>query len=176
MIFRDTGLEGLVVIELELEADERGGFARTFDASVWKAHGMAARVAQCNLSRNDRRGTLRGLHYQPEPQAEAKLVRCSRGAIYDVAIDLRRGSPSFRSWYGLELSAANDLMLFIPEGLAHGFLTLTDDTEILYQMSAEYVPGAARGVRWNDPAFGIEWPEEPILLSDRDRSFPDFDP
>lgn len=174
MIFRETGFGGLVVIELELVGDERGSFARTFDAAEWAANGMSARVVQCNLSRNARRRTLRGLHYQADPYGEAKLVRCSRGAVYDVAVDLRRDSPTFRGWFGLELSEANDRMLYIPEGFAHGFLTLTDDTEVLYQMSSEYAPDAARGVRWDDPAFGIEWPEEPLVVSERDRAFPDF--
>jgi dTDP-4-dehydrorhamnose 3,5-epimerase len=174
MTFKETGIPGLVLVELEPVVDERGSFARTFDAAEWEARGMSGQVVQCNLSRNVRRGTLRGMHYQAEPHAESKLVRCSRGAIFDVAIDLRRESAMFRHWYGVELSAENDRILFIGEGLAHGFLTLTDDSEVLYQMSALYVPSSARGVRWDDPAFGIEWPESPRVMSERDRAYSDF--
>lgn len=173
MNFVETGLEGLLVVELDSVSDERGSFVRTFDASEWHAQGMDARVVQCNLSRNANRWTLRGMHYQEAPYAETKLVRCSRGAIFDVAVDLRRDSPTFRRWFGLELSEDNERMLHIPEGFAHGFLTLTDVSEVVYQMSEFYVPTHARGVRWDDPAFGIEWPAPPHVISERDRSFPD---
>lgn len=176
MIFRDTGLAGLVLIELEPVRDERGSFARTFDAAEWESRGMSSHVVQCNLSRNAVRGTLRGLHYQTAPHGEAKLVRCSAGAIFDVAVDLRRDSPTFCRWFGQELSAENGRMLFIPQGFAHGFLTLTDASEVLYQMSAPYEASAARGVRWDDPVFAIEWPVEPLMLSDRDRGYADFLP
>jgi len=135
---------------------------------------MSSRVVQCNLSRNLARGTLRGLHHQAAPHEEAKLVRCSRGTIFDVAVDLRPDSPTFRDWFGQELSTENGRMLFVPEGLAHGFITLTDDSEVLYQMSEPYEASAARGVRWDDPAFAIEWPLEPVMISERDRTFPDF--
>ena len=175
MIFQDTGLEGLVLVELESVSDERGTFARTFDAAEWEARGMCARVLQCNLSRNVRRGTLRGLHYQEAPHGETKLVRCSRGAIFDVAVDLRRDSPTFLRWFGAELSGENGRMLHIPAGFAHGFLTLADDSEVLYQMSDVYVPEAARGVRWDDAAFAIEWPGPPAVISERDRNYPDFE-
>jgi len=167
-------MAGLVVIDLERAADERGSFARSFDAAEWEARGMATCVAQCNLSWNAVRGTLRGMHFQAPPHEEAKLIRCSRGSIYDVAIDLRPSSRTFRAWHGEELSADNGRMLFVPEGFAHGFLTLSDDSEVVYQMSSSYEPSAARGVRWNDPAFGIKWPESPAMVSSRDQSFPDF--
>ena len=174
MIFTDTGLPGLVLVELEHVVDERGSFARTFDAAEWEARGMSARVAQCNLSRNAAISTLRGLHYQAAPYEEAKLVRCSQGAVFDVAVDLRPESPTFRRWFGAQLSAENGRMLYVPEGFAHGFLTLTAVSEVLYQMSSPYESAAARGVRWDDPAFGIEWPAEPRVVSERDRAFPDF--
>jgi len=175
MIFRQTGLDGLMLIEVEPIEDERGAFARTFDADEWEKHGLAADVVQCNLSRNRAQWTLRGMHYQEPPHAEAKLVRCSRGAIYDVAVDLRSESATFRRWFGVELSDENGLMLHIGEGFAHGFLTLTDVSEVAYQMSARYDPAAARGVRWNDPAIAVAWPGEPVVISDRDRGFPDLE-
>ncbi len=174
MIFRETELAGLVVVELVPIADERGSFARTFDAAAWEASGLNPRVLECSLSRNHARGTLRGMHYQEAPHGETKLVRCSRGAIFDVAVDLRPESATYRRWFGLELSDENGRMLSIPEGVAHGFLTLTAGAEVLYQMSDVYVPTAARGVRWDDPAFGIDWPESPQVISSRDRTFPDF--
>lgn len=174
MIFRETQLAGLVVVELEPISDERGSFARTFDSAEWEARGMPAGVSQCNLSRNLQRGTLRGMHYQDEPYGESKLVRCARGSIFDVAIDLRPASATFRRWFGLELSSENGCMLSIPEGFAHGFLTLTELSEVEYLMSTPYVPTHARGVRWDDPAFGIEWPAPPLVISERDRGFDDF--
>ncbi len=174
MIFRETHLEGLVVVELESVEDERGSFARTFDSAAWEARGMSARVLQCSLSRNLRRGTLRGLHFQVAPDEERKLVGCSSGAIFDVAVDLRAESPTFRRWFGLELSAANGSLLYIPAGFAHGFLTLTDDADVRYQMSDVYVADASRGVRWDDPAFGIDWPADPQVISARDSAYPDF--
>jgi dTDP-4-dehydrorhamnose 3,5-epimerase len=174
MNFVETGLQGLIVVELEPSSDERGSFARTFDSAEWEARGMCPRVVQCNLSRNVLRYTLRGLHYQDEPQAETKLVRCSRGTVFDVAVDLRPDSATFRRWFGLELSEDNGRMLHIPGGFAHGFLTLSDASEVLYQMSEAYVPSLARGVRWDDPAFAIDWPASPLVMSERDRSFPDF--
>ena len=175
MIFRETPIAGAVLIELELLADERGSFARTFAAEEFEAHGLEARVVQCNTSTNVRAGTLRGLHYQVAPHAEAKLVRCVRGSIFDVVVDLRPESPTYCAWYGVELSASNGRELFIPTGLAHGFQTLEDDTEVLYQMSEAYSAEHARGVRWDDPAFGIEWPEtDARTISDRDRDYADF--
>ncbi len=174
MIFKDTGLDGLKLVELEPSLDARGSFLRTFDAAEWEVRGLTATVAQCSLSCNRRRGTLRGLHYQEPPHEETKLVRCSRGRIFDVAVDLRASSPTFRRWFGTELSDRNGRMLYIPVGFAHGFLTLEPETEVSYQISTPYVPEAARGVRWDDPAFGIDWPDVPQVISDRDRSFPDF--
>ncbi len=174
MNFRETDLEGVVVVELEPIADERGSFARTFDAAAWEARGLSARVVECSLSRNLARGTLRGMHYQAAPNAETKLVRCSRGRIFDVAVDLRPRSATYCRWFGLELSDENGRMLYLPEGIAHGFLTLTAGAEVLYQMSDVYVPASARGVRWDDPAFGIEWPATPQVISSRDRAYPDF--
>jgi dTDP-4-dehydrorhamnose 3,5-epimerase len=176
MIFRETPIAGAVLIELELLADERGSFARTFAAEEFEAHGLEARVVQCNTSTNVRAGTLRGLHYQAAPHAEAKLVRCVRGSIYDVVVDLRPESPTYCAWHGVELSASNGRELFIPTGLAHGFQTLEDDTEVLYQMSEAYSAEHARGVRWDDPVFGIEWPEtDARTISERDRDYADFE-
>jgi dTDP-4-dehydrorhamnose 3,5-epimerase len=176
MQFVQTPLQGAWVVELELLGDERGWFARTFDAEEFRARGLNDTVVQCNASFNARRGTLRGMHYQAEPDGESKLVRCVRGAIFDVAVDLRAGSPTRCHWHGVELSAENRLAFYIPAGLAHGFQTLTDDCEVIYQMGHHYVPEAARGVRWDDPAFAIEWPEPPAerVISEKDRRYPDF--
>jgi len=175
MIFRETPIPGAVLIELEPLVDERGSFARTFAVDEFAAHGLETRVAQCNTSTSARAGTLRGLHYQASPHQEAKLVRCVRGAIYDVVVDLRPESPTYCAWYGVELSASNRTMIFVPAGLAHGFQTLEDDTEVLYQMSQAYFAGHARGVRWDDPAFGIAWPEAEVrTISQRDRDHADF--
>jgi dTDP-4-dehydrorhamnose 3,5-epimerase len=173
----ETPLPGAYVVELELLGDERGWFARTFDAAMFRELGLDPTVSQCNASFNARAGTLRGMHFQAEPHAEAKLVRCTRGAIYDVIIDLRQDSPSFCRWFGIELRAGGTASLFAPAGCAHGFQTLTDDVEVSYQMSYHYVPEAARGVRWDDPAFGIEWPEPPAsgrVIAERDMSYADF--
>jgi dTDP-4-dehydrorhamnose 3,5-epimerase len=176
MRFLQTPLPGAWVLEPEPIEDERGWFARTFDAESFREHGLSAEVVQCNASFNRRAGTLRGLHYQAEPHGEPKLVRCARGAVYDVAVDLRRDSPAFRRWHAVELSEQNGLAFYIPPGLAHGFQTLTDGAEVLYQMGAAYVPEAARGVRWDDPAFAIEWPDpaHERIIGERDRDYPDF--
>jgi len=165
---------GAVVIEPERLADARGFFARSFCASEFEAHGMNPRVAQCDISFNPRRGTLRGMHFQRPPHAEAKLVRCTAGALYDVALDLRPDSPTFGRHFAIELSAENRTLLYLPEGFAHGFQTLADDTEVFYQLSAAYAPDHAGGVRWNDPAFGIAWPLPVTMIADRDGAFPDF--
>lgn len=175
MIFRETALEGLLVVQPDAATDDRGSFVRTFDAAAWEQRGLPAGVVQCSVSRNTERATLRGLHYQDAPHGEHKLVRCSRGAIFDVAVDLRRGSPTFRRWFGLELSEQNDTMLHIPPGFAHGFVTLTAGAEVSYQMAEPYLPSHSRGVRWDDPAFGIEWPVTPTKMSERDRTYPDFE-
>lgn len=179
MILKPTSVSGVVLVETAPVADERGQFARTFDAAVFAAAGLDARVQQCSLSFNHRAGTLRGMHLQAEPHGEAKLVRCTRGAIFDVALDLRPDSPSYLKWVGVELSAGNALALYIPVGCAHGFQTLQDGSEVLYQISVAYEPGAARGVRWDDPAFGIAWPDPGPggrTMSERDAGYPDFGP
>jgi dTDP-4-dehydrorhamnose 3,5-epimerase len=169
-----TDLPGAKVVELETIEDERGFFARSYCAREFEAEGLEHCVAQCNVSYNRRRGTLRGMHFQRTPHAEAKLVRCTRGAIYDVIIDLRPESATFRRWVAAELTADNRLALYVPRGFAHGFQTLTDDSEVFYQMSEFYVPDAASGVRWNDPAFAVAWPIANPILSPRDASYADF--
>jgi dTDP-4-dehydrorhamnose 3,5-epimerase len=176
MRFLQTPLCGAWVIELDLLGDERGWFARTFDAQEFRSRGMSPDVAQCNASFNAKRDTVRGMHFQAEPHGESKLVRCVRGAIFDVAVDLRADSPTRGCWHGVELSAENHRAFYIPAGLAHGFQTLEDDCEVLYQMGSPYVPDAARGVRFDDPAFGIEWPRVRgrRIVSARDASYPDF--
>ena len=174
MKFESTPLPGAFVVTPERLRDERGWFARTFSRSDFAAHGMNPDVLQCNLSHSARRGTLRGMHFQRAPHAEAKLVRCARGAIYDVIVDLRPSSPAYRRHFGVRLDPTDDRMLYVPEGCAHGFLTLEDDTLVFYQMSHVYEPSAAAGVRWNDPAFGIAWPFAPTVMADRDRNYPDF--
>jgi dTDP-4-dehydrorhamnose 3,5-epimerase len=164
------------VVEPERREDERGYFVRTFDRHEWLARGMDPEVVQCNVSHNARAGTLRGLHYQADPHGEPKLVRCTRGAIFDVVVDLRQTSATHGRWFGVELSAANGRSLYVPAGLAHGFQTLVDETDVLYSMGHEYVPASGRGVRWDDPAFGIEWPAPPAggrILSERDAAYPD---
>ncbi len=175
MIFHETRLAGVLEIHLELNCDERGFFARTWCEREFKSHGLNPTVAQCNTSFNVKKGTLRGVHLQAEPHEEAKVVRCTSGAIYDVVLDLRSVSPTFKKWIGVTLTAANRHMLYIPEGCAHGFLTLEDNTEVFYQMSEFYHPESARGVRWNDSAFQIAWPEKVEVISERDRTYPDFD-
>lgn len=171
MIFTPTRLRGAVVIEPERREDDRGFFARVYCEREFREHGLTPNVSQTNISWNPRRGTLRGMHYQLPPHAEAKLVRCTRGAIFDVIVDLRPGSPTHREWVGVELNEDNRRMLFVPEGFAHGFVTLRDDTEITYQVSEFYTPGAERGLRWDDPGLGIEWPIEPLVVSDKDRGW-----
>jgi len=169
VILRDTPLDGVRVVEPERHADERGFFARTYDVEV------LGPVVQMSTSFNARAGTLRGMHHQAEPHGEDKLVRCTRGAIFDVAVDLRPGSPTLHRWFGTELSEENGLALYIPAGLAHGFQTLRDDSEVLYAMSTPYVPGAGRGVRWDDPAFAIAWPDPPSggrRMAERDATYP----
>lgn len=163
-------------MDLERHADERGFFARTWCRHEFEEHGLDPAVVQCNLSHNPRRGTLRGLHWQTPPHAEVKLVRCSRGAIWDVMVDLRPDSTTYTRHFGAELTEENGRALYIPEGFAHGFVTLVDDSDVVYQMSALYEPSAGRGARWNDPAFGIAWPVREPILNPRDASYPDFVP
>ena len=174
MIFRETDLPGAYVIDLEPHRDERGFFARAWCQREFEAHGLNPRLVQCNISYNETRGTLRGMHYQAPPHEEAKLVRCTRGRLYDVIIDLRSDSPTYKEHVGIELNDENRTMLYVPEGFAHGFLTLEDNTEVFYQMSAFYAPEVARGVRWDDPAFDIDWPAPVRHIKDRDQRYPDF--
>ena len=171
MKFLPTPLAGAYVVELERIEDERGFFARSFCQNEFRRHGLKPAIAQCNVSWNHKRGTLRGLHYQAAPHEEAKVVRCTRGAVWDVIVDLREGSPTRVRWHALELNAENHLAFYVPEGFAHGFQTLADDSEVLYQMSESYHPGLARGLRWDDPRLGIEWPLPDPILSARDRSY-----
>jgi len=176
MIFKKTKLDGAFLIVPEPILDARGFFARTWCKNEVEGQQLNPDVAQCSISFNKRRGTLRGMHYQAPPHSEVKVVRCIRGSVFDVIIDLRRTSPTFLQWYGVELSCENRYMLYIPEGLAHGFQTLVDDTELFYQMSTLFAPDAARGVRWNDPSFGIQWPLSVEVISKRDAEYPDFTP
>ncbi len=171
MKFLPTPLAGAYVIELERLEDERGFFARSFCQEEFRKHGLRPAIAQCNVSWNRKRGTLRGLHFQAAPHEEAKVVRCTRGAVWDVIVDLREGSPTRLRWHAQELSAENRLAFYVPEGFAHGFQTLTDDTEVLYQMSEYYHPALARGLRWDDPKIRIRWPLPEPMLSERDRSY-----
>jgi dTDP-4-dehydrorhamnose 3,5-epimerase len=174
MNFHSTKLAGVFEIHLDLKQDERGFFARSWCQMEFAEHGLNPTLRQCNVSFNGRKGTLRGLHYQAAPHPEAKLVRCTKGAIYDVVVDLRRESQTYKQWIGVTLTAENRRMLYVPEECGHGFLTLGDESEVFYQMSEFYHPDLARGVRWNDPAFAIAWPEEPRQISERDRTYPDF--
>lgn len=176
MIFSETQLKDAFLLEPERTEDERGLFARTWCQREVESHGLNPRVVQCNISFNKAGGTLRGMHYQAAPYEEAKLVRCTRGAIYDVIIDLRPESPTFMQHAAFTLTAENRHMLYVPEGFAHGFQTLEDTTEVFYQMSQFYAPDYARGVRWNDPAFGIQWPPGDRKISKRDQSYGDFVP
>lgn len=176
MKFLETPLQGVYLIELEPAYDDRGFFARTWCKEEFQKHGLNPNLAQCSLSFNKKKGTLRGMHYQCEPHQEAKLVRCCSGAIHDVVLDLRRGSPTFGKWFASELNAGNHKMLYVPEGCAHGFQSLQDESTIFYQISEAYHPKSARGIRWNDPLFAIKWPIDAPMLADRDRSFPDYRP
>jgi dTDP-4-dehydrorhamnose 3,5-epimerase len=172
VIFTATPLPGAFILELERHADERGFFARTWCREEFAARGLETALVQCSISWNAKRGTLRGLHYQAAPHEEVKLVRCTSGSIYDVILDLRPGSPTWRRWVAVELTADNRRQLYVPRGFGHGFQTLADDTEVFYQISTSYHPESQRGARWDDPAFGIRWPVPEPILSDRDRNFP----
>jgi len=174
MIFTETQLRGAYLIELERREDERGFFARSWCQREFTELGLDPCVAQCNISYNKDKGTLRGMHYQMPPHAEAKLVRCTRGAIYDVIIDLRSDSPTLFQWTAAELTAENRTALYIPKGFAHGFITLEPECEVFYQMSEFYAPESARGVRWNDPLFDIVWPAHVHTISSKDQSLPDY--
>lgn len=174
MIFTPTKLAGAKIVELKELRDERGFFARAWCQKEFQEEGLSANVVQSNVSYNHHKGTLRGMHYQVSPYEESKLVRCTQGAIYDVVIDLRRGSPTFAQWVGVELTATNHRMLFVPEGFAHGFITLADNSEVTYQVTQFYHPGSERGARYNDPTFGIEWPTAIQVISEKDNSWPDY--
>jgi dTDP-4-dehydrorhamnose 3,5-epimerase len=174
MTFHQTKIQGVFEIQIEPRHDERGFFARAWCQKEFGSHGLNASLVQCSISFNTRKGTLRGVHYQADPHPEAKVVRCTHGALFDVVLDLRRDSPTFREWIGVILTAENRKMIYVPEGCAHGFLTFEDATEVFYQMSDFYRPESACGVRWDDPAFGIAWPEKVEIISERDRTYPDF--
>jgi len=177
MIFRETKLKGAFIIELEKFEDERGFFALSWSAAEFGRRGLDPCLAECNISFNKKKGTLRGMHYQEAPHGQTKIVRCTMGSIYDVIIDLRTGSATLKQSIGVELTPQNRLMLYVPKDFAHGFQTLEDDTEVFYQMSNAYAADYVRGVRWNDAAFGIDWPEpETIIINKRDNNYPDFIP
>ncbi len=175
IIFTETKLKGAFIIEPEKFEDERGFFARSFSQEEFLAHGASGQLVENNISFNKKKHTIRGMHFQSAPHAQAKLVRCTQGAIFDAMIDLRPTSPTYQQWVGAELTASNRLMLFVPAGFAHGFQTLEDDTEVFYQVSNYYAPESASGVRWDDPAFDIRWPaSEGVIVNERDRTYPDF--
>lgn len=171
MRFIETSLQGAFVVELEERADARGFFARTFCAREFEEHGLKPAVAQCNMAYNYKKGTMRGLHYQTAPATEAKLVRCTHGAVYDVIVDLRPNSPTYLRYIGVELSGSNRLALYVPELFAHGYLTLTDDAEMFYQVSEFYTPGTEQGLRYDDPALNIKWPVPVEIISDKDAAW-----
>ena len=174
MRFHETRISGVFEVHLEPKHDERGFFSRTWCQKEFESHGLNAKLVQCDLSGSTQKGTLRGLHYQAAPYAETKLVRCTRGSIYDVVVDLRPQSRTFKSWTSAVLTAENRIAFYVPEGCAHGFLTLEDECEVFYQMSEFYNMESARGVRWDDPAFEIHWPEKVEVISERDRTYPNF--
>jgi dTDP-4-dehydrorhamnose 3,5-epimerase len=174
MIFKETKLKGAFVIEPERLCDSRGFFARTFCQREFIQHGLNPRVVQCNVSFNKKKGTLRGMHHQIAPRQEDKFIRCTNGAIFDVIIDLRPESLTFKEWFSIELTSENRKMLYVPKSFSHGFMTLKDNTEVFYQMSEFYFPEYAKGIRWNDPAFQIEWPEKITSISEKDMNYSDF--
>jgi dTDP-4-dehydrorhamnose 3,5-epimerase len=176
MIFIETLLAGAYLIDLEKRGDERGFFARAFCQKEFADHGLATQFAQANNSLSVEKGTLRGMHYQLAPKAETKVVRCIRGALYDMILDVRQGSPSFGQSFGAELTAENRRMMYVPKGFAHGILSLVDNTEVFYFVDELYAPQYERGIRWDDPKFAIRWPAQPKVISEKDRNYPDFDP
>ncbi len=175
MRFNETPLKGAYVIELDKHVDQRGFFARAFCRREFREHGLAGDMVQTNLSHNSVRGTLRGMHYQAPPAEEAKLIRCTRGRIYDVIVDVRPSSSTFTHWFGVELAGDNYRMLYVPEGFAHGFLTLEAESEVMYQVSQFYTPGHERGIRYDDPSIGITWPDQVNVISAKDETWPDFE-
>jgi len=174
MIFTETKLKGAYVIDIDMLEDERGFFARSWCRREFEDHGLNPQLVQCNISFNARKGTLRGMHYQEKPHEEAKLIRCTMGSLYDIIVDIRPDSPSFKQYTGVILTPLNHRMLYVPEGFAHGFLTLEDNTEVFYQMSEFFAPGHARGFRWDDPSFGIQLPAGVEVISERDKNYPDY--
>lgn len=175
MEFIETKLNGVYIIESSTPTDERGSFMRSFCRKEFLEHGLAGDFVQCNLSYNNRKNTLRGMHYQEAPFGEGKLIRCVRGGIYDVIVDIRRESSTFGEWLSVDMSSENKRAVYVPAGLAHGFLTLMDNSDVLYQMTEYYYPSAAKGYRWNDPFFKIDWPNlTPPIISEKDNSYPDF--
>lgn len=176
MIFTETKLKGAYVLEIKKLEDERGFFGRSWCANELSEYGLKTDLAQANTSFSKKKGTIRGMHYQLDPFQETKLVRCTRGAIYDVIIDLRPDSPTFKQWIGVELTQDNYKMLYVPEDFAHGFITLEDNSEVTYLVTQFYTPGAEAGIRWNDPLFNINWPVEPTVISEKDRNHPDYKP
>lgn len=175
MIFTETKLKGAFMIEPEKLEDERGFFARTWDKKKFEEYGLNSKLSQCSISFNKKKGTLRGMHYQGTPYDEVKLIRCTKGKTFDVIIDLRPKSTTFKEWFGLELGEENYKMLYVPQGFAHGFQTLTDNTEVFYQISEYYMQNFSMGVRWNDPVFDIKWTLVPTVISKKDQSYPDFE-
>jgi dTDP-4-dehydrorhamnose 3,5-epimerase len=175
MIFTETKLKGAYIIDVKRIEDERGFFGRSYCEKEFEEYGLNTNIVQTNVSYNKKKGTLRGMHMQITPYEETKLVRCTRGAIYDVIIDMRENSDTYKQWIGVELTADNYRMLFVPEGFAHGFITLEDNSDVTYQVTQFYTPGSEKGIRWNDPAFNIEWPIEPVVVSEKDQAHPDFE-
>lgn len=171
MRFEETSLAGVYQVHAEPSVDDRGAFARLWCEREFANAGLDVRISQCSIATNRERGTLRGMHYQAAPHGETKLIRCTRGAVWDALIDLRPDSSTYRGWAGFELREGSGPMLYVPEGIAHGYISLENDTEMHYMINTPYVPEAARGVRWDDPAFRVEWPMEPVRISDRDRGF-----
>ncbi len=174
MIFEKTDFEGVYIIEIEKHQDSRGFFARSWDKNEFKLKDLNSNLTQCNISFNHKKGTLRGMHYQTQPYQEAKLIRCTRGSLFDVIIDLRNNSKSFKKWSSFELNEKNHKMLYIPEGFAHGFQTLEDNTEVFYQMTQNFMPNYDFGIRWDDTQFNIKWPTKNSIMSDKDKQFLDF--
>jgi len=172
MKFVETPLAGAYIVEIEPRGDERGFFARTYCAKEFAEHGLSTQIAQANMAVSATAGTLRGMHFQMAPNAEIKLIRCTRGSLFDVIVDLRPGSATYRQWFGIELAAGGHQMVYVPEQFAHGYLTLEDSTEITYQVSEFYAPGAEQGIAWDDPAVEIEWPLQPKVISDKDQAWP----
>lgn len=175
MIFTKTKLEGAYIIDIEKREDDRGFFARTFCVDEFEEHGIENKFVQANMSFNNKKGTLRGMHFQKSPYEEDKLVRCTKGALFDVIIDLRKDSPTYKQWIGVELTEESRRALFVPKGFAHGYITLEDNTEINYMVTQVYTPNADTGVRYNDPVFAIEWPIEPVIISEKDANHPNFE-